>query len=152
MSIHKRKIRKCGCWKSGCNRCATRPSNCCKRSPQNEARCECRSEFAGLKVQNGGFIEGNLCTICRFGIELGYTAPGLDFQAVLLETATCPLNNTMRAIGIGRLSGRLVDFELNLRQNPNTIRLRVFKCQETFIDTTFRGSEVARVFIIRCPR
>lgn len=158
MSFNKRKIGSCGCRKAGYNRCPkTGTSNRNqwfarnRRSPA-ETRCECRSEFAGLKTQNSALIEGNLCFNCRFGIELGYIAQGLDFQALLLESLTCPLNNSMRATGIGRLSGRLVEFELNLTRNPNTIRLRVFKCQETFIDTTFRGSEVARVSVIRCPR
>lgn len=123
--------------------------------PPTGNRCDCRASFGGLKRQPNDFamIEGIICDNCRFGIELGYTTQSLDFQSVLLESATCLVNSTMRVIGIGRLSGRLVDFELFLTRNPNTIRLIVFKCQETFIDTTFTGAEVAPSFsITRCPR
>ncbi len=117
-----------------------------------ETRCVCRSEFAGLKAQQGEFIEGSVYDNCQFGTGFGYTAPGLNFQALLLQSVTCLLNNTMTAIGIGKLSGRFVDFEIVLTRNPNTINLRVFKCQETFIHTVFRGSEVARISLICCPR
>ncbi|WML53225.1 hypothetical protein RCG17_00460 [Neobacillus sp. PS3-12] len=123
--------------------------------PPTETRCECSANFNGLKIQTGGsqIIEGTICNNCRFGIELGFAAPGIDFQGVLIEAVTCLINNTMTATGIGRLSGKLVDFELFLTRNPNTIRLRVFKCQETFIDTTFTGAEIGPLFsITRCPR
>lgn len=126
----------------------------CGQSP-TEPRCECIANFNGLKIQTGGsqIIEGTICNNCRFGIELGLAAPGIDFQGVLLEAVTCLINNTMTATGIGRLSGKLVDFELFLTRNPNTIRLRVFKCQETFIDTIFTGNEIGPQFsITRCPR
>jgi hypothetical protein len=55
----------------------------CGQSP-TEPRCECSANFNGLKIQTGGsqIIEGTICNNCRFGIELGFAAPGIDFQGL----------------------------------------------------------------------